>query len=221
MTFNTEVVKAQWDEDSAKWKLHLRQTNVATGQTTDIQDECDVLLHATGVLNNFKWPEIKGIEKFKGKVVHTARWPEEYQSEEWAKERIAVIGSGASSIQTVPNMQPHVKSMEIFIRTGVWFVDIAGNEGKNIPYTDQQKRQFASDPKELVKHAKFLEDQVNGVWSVMLKGTPEAEMAKDLFIQRTAGIIKDKRLLEGIIPKFAVGCRYVPIEPQLLQQTTN
>lgn len=132
MKFNTEVVKAVWNEDTARWKLVLRRTD-ETGQSTDFEDECDVLLHATGVLNNFKWPEIKGLEKFKGKIVHTARWPEEYQSEQWAKEHVAVIGSGASSIQTVPQMQKHCPEMEIFIRTPVWFVDIAGNEGKNMP----------------------------------------------------------------------------------------
>ncbi|RAL65936.1 hypothetical protein DID88_005597 [Monilinia fructigena] len=39
------------------------------------EETCDLLLHATGILNNFKWPDIKGIEKFKGRVIHTARWP--------------------------------------------------------------------------------------------------------------------------------------------------
>ena len=207
MKFNIEVVKCQWDESNAKWKLHMRRTDQESGKAIDFQDECDVLLHATGVLNKFKWPEIKGLEKFKGRVVHTARWPEEYQKEQWEKDTIAVIGSGASSIQTVPQMQPHVPRMEIFIRTPVWFVDIAGNEGKNMPYSEHQKRKFKSDPTELVKHAKSLEDQVNGVWSVMLKGTPESQEARKLFEERTAGIIKDKRLLEGIIPKFSVGCR--------------
>jgi hypothetical protein len=53
-----------------------------------------VLLHGTGILNNFKWPNIEGMEKFKGKIMHTARWPKDYQAEQWKKDRVAVIGSG-------------------------------------------------------------------------------------------------------------------------------
>lgn len=51
-------------------------------------------------------------------VIHTARWPQEYHKQQWKNERVAVIGSGASSIQTVPTMQPHVKHMDVFVRTG-------------------------------------------------------------------------------------------------------
>ncbi len=104
MKFSTEVISANWQELTSTWLLQLRQTN-ADGSTTDFTDECDILLHATGVLNNFKWPDIEGINKFKGKVIHTARWPDNYQQEEWKHDRVAVIGSGASSVQTVPTMQ--------------------------------------------------------------------------------------------------------------------
>ena len=68
-------------------------------------DECDVLLHATGILNRWNYPDIEGLEKFKGRVVHTAGWPGNYGEEEWKGENVVVIGSGASSIQTVPTMQ--------------------------------------------------------------------------------------------------------------------
>ena len=54
--------------------------------------------------------------------MHTAYWPKDYQKEQLGNDRVAVIGSGASSIQTVPNMQPYVKHMDVFVLTGVWFV---------------------------------------------------------------------------------------------------
>jgi hydroxyversicolorone monooxygenase len=104
MQFSTEVKSAHWQELSSTWLIQLSCRN-ADGSITDFTDECDVLLHATGVLNNFQWPEIKGIETFKGKLIHTARWLEEYREDEWKQDRVAVIGSGASSIQTVPTMQ--------------------------------------------------------------------------------------------------------------------
>ena len=61
-------------------------------------------------------------------------------------------------------MQPHVKHMDIFVRTGVWFVQIANNYGQNYEYTPEQKETFRKDPVEMVKHAKDIEDQVNGLW---------------------------------------------------------
>jgi hydroxyversicolorone monooxygenase len=56
--------------------------------------------------------------------MHTARWPKDYQAEQWKNDRVAVIGSGASSIQTVPNMQPHVKHLDVFVRTGEILVPV-------------------------------------------------------------------------------------------------
>ena len=80
-------------------------------------------------------------------MVHTARWPKDYQKEQWKNDRVAVIGSGASSIQTVPTMQPHAKHLDIFVRTAVWFVQIANNYGQNKEYDDGEKANFKKDPK--------------------------------------------------------------------------
>ncbi|RFU33288.1 hypothetical protein B7463_g3052, partial [Scytalidium lignicola] len=216
MRFSTEVIGCVWQEETSTWKVQMRRSDDGKN-VTEFNEECDILLHATGVLNNFKWPSIKGIEKFKGKLIHTARWPEQYQEQEWSKEKVVIIGSGASSIQTVPNMQPYVKHMDIFIRTPVWFVDIAGNEGKNISYTDEQKSKFRSDPSSLVAHAKWLEDQVNGGWAMMLKGTPEQLEAQKKYSERTSGIIKNERLLKNLIPKWSVGCRRItPGDPYMI-----
>lgn len=119
MTFNTEVIGCYWQQETGEWLVKLKQTDPSNGSTVRVFEErCHVLLHGTGILNNFKWPNIEGMDKFKGKIIHTARWPENYQKEEWKNDRVAVIGSGASSIQTVPTMQPHAKHLDVFVRTG-------------------------------------------------------------------------------------------------------
>lgn len=118
MTFNTEVIGAYWNEEKGQWTVKLRQTQPGQ-EPREFEDYCDLLLHGTGILNNFKWPAIPGLkDKFKGKVIHTARWPDDYEAEQWKNDNVAVIGSGASSIQTVPAMQPHVKHIDVFVRTG-------------------------------------------------------------------------------------------------------
>lgn len=67
MTFRTEVVGCFWNQDKGEWLVKLKETE-ADGSTRLFEDTCNLLLHGTGILNNFKWPKIEGMEKFKGKV---------------------------------------------------------------------------------------------------------------------------------------------------------
>ena len=73
-----------------------------------------------------------------------------------------MIASGASSIQTVPNMQPYVKHMDVFVLTGVWFVRTA-NDFSAIRSIPKNIALFRNDPKILVAHARDIEGQVNGM----------------------------------------------------------
>lgn len=174
-----------------------------------------MLLHATGVLNSFKWPDIPGMNKFKGRIAHTASWPDDYQKEQWKNDCVAVIGSGASSIQTVPGMQPYVKHLDVFVRTGVWFVSMANNAGQNKIYTEEEKAAFPNNPKNLVAHAKDMETQVNGLWGVFYTGSEKQKGAQEMFKARMKEFIKDERLLEGFTPKFEVGCTLLIAAPTL------
>lgn len=80
MTFNTEVIGCYWDEEAGQWTVKLRQRNAGSAPR-EFEEKCDLLLHATGILNNFKWPEIEGLNKFKGKVVRKSfqcQWSNEH-----------------------------------------------------------------------------------------------------------------------------------------------
>jgi hydroxyversicolorone monooxygenase len=66
MQFSTEVVGAYWQEEEGEWLVKLKESK--NGETRLFDERCHVLLHGTGILNNFKWPDIEGIETFKGKV---------------------------------------------------------------------------------------------------------------------------------------------------------
>jgi cation diffusion facilitator CzcD-associated flavoprotein CzcO len=186
-------VRSEWQEQTGKWKVTLRR-KTASGEEQDFEEECDLLVYATGFLNNFKWPKIKGINSFKGKIVHTAIWPNDYQKEQWANDRVAIIGSGASSIQTVPTMQPHTKHLDIFIRTGVWFVQIANNYGQNKEYSQEERDAFRRDPKKLLAHAKDIENQINGLWGTFYTGSEDQKAAQVMFRDRMKEHIKDERL---------------------------
>lgn len=67
MTFNTEIIGCLWDEEIGKWTVKMKQKS-ETGEK-EFEETCDLLLHAAGILNNYKFPDVKGMEKFKGKVI--------------------------------------------------------------------------------------------------------------------------------------------------------
>ena len=67
--FNTAVDSATWDEESGQWKLKLVDPDGAP-----FDDYCDILFNCSGVLNSWKYPDIPGLDQFKGKFMHSARW---------------------------------------------------------------------------------------------------------------------------------------------------
>jgi hydroxyversicolorone monooxygenase len=106
-------------------------------------------------------------------------------------------------------MQPFVKHIEVYVRTAVWFISIAGNNGAGEVYTEEQRNRFRADTKELVKHAKHLETEINAIWDLFFTDSATQKAAQELFGNRMAEFIKDERLLKGFTPKFAIGCRRI------------
>lgn len=150
-------------------------------------------------------------------MVHTANWPDDYKADQWKKERVAVIGSGASSVQAVAGMQPHAGHLDVFVRTGVWFGVLAGNTGAPAKvYSESERTEFKTNPTALVDHAKGIEAEVNGMWGAFYRDSMAQKGASNYFRQRTASIIKDERLAQGFTPKFGFGCRRItPGDPYM------
>lgn len=215
MRFRHTVLGTYWNEGSGTWTVKLRQM-YANGLTHEYEETCDLLLQATGVLSRPKMPAIEGLQKFKGKVIHTGEWDQTYTDDQWNNDRVGVIGSGASSIQAVATMQPAVKHMDIFVRTAIWFTSLGNNYGNNHEYTAAEKKQFRQDPKSMISHAREIEDAVNGDWSMFFSDSQAQQEARTYYEDRMTQHIKDPRLLKGFTPKWAVGCRRVtPGDPYM------
>jgi cation diffusion facilitator CzcD-associated flavoprotein CzcO len=90
------------------------------------------LISATGSLNNWQWPSIPGLHDFKGKLMHSASWDEDYdytvghstyqepQLSLPQGKKVAVIGNGSSGIQIVPGMLPDVSHIDHYVRGRTW-----------------------------------------------------------------------------------------------------
>jgi cation diffusion facilitator CzcD-associated flavoprotein CzcO len=92
MRFNTTVEAAGWDEDAKVWHIALAGGDRITAR---------ILIAATGFLSQPRLPEIPGIADFAGKIVHTADWDDTYDA---SGRRIAVVGTGATAVQLVPEL---------------------------------------------------------------------------------------------------------------------
>lgn len=108
--FNQEVTSARFDDRRNVWEVTIQG-----GETL----EATVLVTATGQLNQPGYPSIPGREAFKGKVFHSARWDHDYDLN---GKRVAVIGTGASAIQFVPEIASKVKSLTLFQRSAAWVI---------------------------------------------------------------------------------------------------
>jgi cation diffusion facilitator CzcD-associated flavoprotein CzcO len=107
---DTEVSACTWDEAARRWKVES-----SDGRSWD----ADALIVATGQLHQPAYPRIEGIETFQGRSFHSAEWDHDH---ELAGRDVAVIGTGASAVQFVPEIAPLVRRMTIFQRTGNWFL---------------------------------------------------------------------------------------------------
>ncbi|OBG33577.1 MULTISPECIES: flavin-containing monooxygenase [Mycolicibacter] len=106
--FGTMVVAAEFDVDHGWWRV---QTDFA-GELT-----ARFLINASGVLTTPNLPDIAGVDTFAGVTVHTARWD---HSLDLTGKRVAVIGTGASAVQVIPEIAPEVSSLTVFQRTPIW-----------------------------------------------------------------------------------------------------
>ncbi len=190
--FNCELLEARWDDAEARWRLRT-----AAGELS-----ADILILGTGPLSAPKWPEIEGIERFKGKVMHSARWDERHSL---AGERVAVVGTGASAIQLIPYVQREAAQLHVFQRTPAWVV----------PHGDRPVSRFERTLYRLFPPAQKLaralvyvsrELLVPFLMHPRLPSVPER-----LALRHLSSQVADPQLREKLTPRYRIGCKRILI----------
>ncbi|UFS98533.1 flavin-containing monooxygenase [Nocardia huaxiensis] len=110
LRLNTTVADAEFDAAQHIWNITLEGGELLTAR---------FLVTATGVLTKPKLPDIAGISEFQGSIMHTARWD---HSTDLIGKRVAIIGTGASSVSITPTIAPIVEHLTVFQRTPIWIM---------------------------------------------------------------------------------------------------
>jgi cation diffusion facilitator CzcD-associated flavoprotein CzcO len=107
---DTTVRACTWDDQRSRWSVEDDAGRI---------HEADAIVLATGQLDQPAIPALAGGEQFAGHSFHSAEWDHAYEFE---GKRVAVVGSGASAVQFVPETAPRVRHLSVFQRTGNWFL---------------------------------------------------------------------------------------------------
>ncbi len=191
--FGKRVVDATFDDREQLWRL-----TSSDGEEVRAR----FVIGATGVLTNPKPPDIPGLKRFGGAIVHTARWEEDL---DLRGKRVGVIGTGASAVQVIPEIAPIVEQLTVFQRTPIWClpkpdVPLPGSLRwlmRRLPMGDLGGRlasqAFVEATFPLPLH-----------WGGVIPVSPLAESVGRAFLRRQ---VRDPVVREKLTPKYAVGCK--------------
>lgn len=193
--FGTEVTRAAWDEAAGHWTVDFERDGEA-GRITARH-----LVGAIGPLCEPNLPDIEGIDSFAGKVVHSARWDADY---DFAGKRVAVIGTGASAIQLVPELAKIAGHLEVYQRTAPWIVPRTER-----PYLPAENWAFKNVPglQNLVRGAIYTANET--VAAGMTYAPKALKPVEALCRANIFRGIRDPELRKQVTPTFAVGCKRI------------
>jgi cyclohexanone monooxygenase len=144
---NTRVDRAVFDERANSWQVSTSDSKTVTAK---------YVVLATGCLSNARMPDIKGLKDFKGQVYHTGHWP--HEPVEFTGQRVGVIGTGSSAIQSVPVIAAQASHLTVFQRTANFSIP-----ARNAALTAAERDAFRKDYPEIRRFAR--EEARNGIYT--------------------------------------------------------
>ncbi|WP_300681217.1 NAD(P)/FAD-dependent oxidoreductase [Nocardioides sp.] len=195
--YRTTVTDAAWDADAERW---IVTTAGPRGVTTYA---AKTFVVGPGPLSEPRLPEIEGLETFGGEIFHSARWRHDL---DLTGKRVAVIGTGASAIQLIPEIQPMVAHLDVYQRTAPWV--IPRNEHH---YTRVEKAAFRHVPG-LQKLARAAIYWGREAYVPAFAWSPKIALpAKLTALRNIRRGIADPALRAAVTPDYEIGCKRILI----------
>src|SRR3954453_6624835 len=189
--YRTEVRDAQWNADDQLWQL-----DTSAGPYT-----ARVLIAGPGPLHQPKLPDVPGLDSFEGRAFHSARWEHDY---DLRGKRVAAVGTGASAIQFVPEIQKQVEQLHVIQRTPPWIMP-----HPNRPISAREKRLYKRFPllQKLVRGGAYAGRELFVLGFV--KNPKLMKVAEKIARKHMARQISDPALLEKVTPDYTIGCKRI------------
>lgn len=201
--FHHEVLDAVWDHPRHRWQVRTNQGDLT----------CDVLITATGAFSYPSIPDVPGLDHFQGKVFHSARWDLDY---DLRNRRVAVVGTGASAIQFVPQIQPEVTSLTVFQRTPPWIIPRSDRDNRSF---EQTLYRTVPGLQRLVRAGVYLGRElsvlglaVNPRLLKLLELTARAHLRRQ---------VADPALRARLTPDYTIGCKRILLSNDYLPALTR
>jgi cation diffusion facilitator CzcD-associated flavoprotein CzcO len=188
--FGCEVEQAAWDAGARRWRL----------RTSSGELSARIVIAGAGPLHEPKLPDVTGLQDFEGHLFHSATWDHDH---DLAGERVAVIGTGASAIQFVPQIQPEVERLHLFQRTAPWVMP-------------RRQRRITRAEKALFRRVPALQRTVRSAiyWAREALAIPMLRVAfapalKRVGLMHLRRSVADRALRTKLTPDYLPGCKRI------------
>lgn len=184
------VREAAWDGGRQRWRL----------VTSHGQYEARVLVSATGPLSAPALPDLPGLDSFAGTVFHSARWRHDH---DLTGRRVAVVGTGASAAQFVPEIQPRVGRLVLFQRTPAW---VMPRWSRRITPLERAVYRYVPGAQRATRTAIYWGREVYGVGFLHPRLNRLVQRLSLRHLRRQVG---DPALRAKLTPGYVMGCKRV------------
>ncbi|HLM27123.1 MAG TPA: NAD(P)/FAD-dependent oxidoreductase [Thermoleophilaceae bacterium] len=191
LELNTTMADALWDEDDQRWVIKTDRGDL----------RAKVLVTGMGPLAEPRLPEIPGLDSFEGTIMHSARWDGSVGLE---GKRIASIGTGASAIQYVPEVQKVASKLHVFQRTAPWV----------LPHTNRRIKGWEKRLYKLFPPLQRLNRA--GVYAAreavvvgLVKRPRTIKLLERVARRHLANQVEDPELREKVTPDYTIGCKRI------------
>ena len=191
LMLSTTVRTARWNEDARQWEIET-----VDGATI----AAEVVVSAVGLFGAARYPDIDGLADFTGDIMHTAQWD---PTVELTGKRVAVIGTGASGVQVVPELADAVAQLTVFQRTPPWMVPKPDRD-----FSDEELARFRQRPwasrRERWRLWKLQHDN-----TALTPDHPQLAVAAELSTNFLRRHVEDERLRDALTPRYPFRCKRV------------
>ncbi|MDI9917426.1 NAD(P)/FAD-dependent oxidoreductase [Rhodococcus sp. IEGM 1379] len=194
MSFGAVVNGARWDEDESHWVVAVEGQPDVTAT---------YLLTATGFLSQPHRPDISGIDDFGGKIIHTTAWDDTY---DLAGTKTAIIGTGATAVQLIPEVARVAQELTVYQRTPIWVVpklDVPIPSAvqklfSRVPFTQRIARAVSSGILEVIMVSAVLHYRQFKLVNKFAAALSRAFLRSQ---------VRDKALRKQLTPDYDFGCK--------------